>query len=124
MSAMQHAAFDRAWKVLASIGACDEIGGAEYRRCLTLWLVLDAAPPLGRFIIAEANRGAPQNGERLLPPGASYRECPHCKASVRAAWIKGRMYFEDHLQWEGPEGHICEWSGECVDTLYIVPAKM
>jgi hypothetical protein len=47
--------FCRAWKVLASVGACDEVGSREYHRVARSWLAAGCPEPIGPFIVRHAN---------------------------------------------------------------------
>jgi len=57
--AKNSAEFRSVWKLLAGVGLCDEVDGAEYERCLWEWFGEQLPKPVGPWIIAKANLSAP-----------------------------------------------------------------
>ena len=48
--------FARVWRRLAKTGACDALGGAEYRRLYRVWVRRGRPRPIRRWIVSMANR--------------------------------------------------------------------
>jgi hypothetical protein len=59
-------AFDHVWERLAEEGACDALGGAEYRRVYREWTQRRYPRPIAPFIRQRANIG-PTDPERSEP---------------------------------------------------------
>lgn len=76
--------FNRDWEVLESEGACDGLGGCEYRRVFSQWCA--AGRPIAiPFIRTHANEG-PGGVQGLVAPGPGVaRECTCC-ASETEDW--------------------------------------
>lgn len=55
--------FRAAWAQLAEHGVCDELDGAEYRRCAQEWADAGHPADVCTFIGINANRGSPALGE-------------------------------------------------------------
>jgi hypothetical protein len=56
--------FRLAWRRLAKRGVCDDLDGAEYRRCLAEWIEAGQPRWIQKFIRRVANRPPPSTSTR------------------------------------------------------------